>query len=219
MRDALNSTKRPIFYSLCEWGQDNPAEWAPRVGNSWRTTADISDNFDAMLERADLNNEWYQYAGPGGWNDPDMLEVGNNGMYTKEYEVHFSLWCLMKAPLLIGCDVRSMSNDTFRILTNSEVIAVNQDPLGVQGTKVKSDGTRDVWAGPLADGSFAVLLLNRGFYNTNITTDWQDFGLDPSQEAAVRDLWAHQDLGVMKGSITTSVESHAVAMYRITPVK
>lgn len=219
MRDALNSTKRPIFYSLCEWGQDNPAEWAPRVGNSWRTTADISDNFDAMLERADLNNEWYQYAGPGGWNDPDMLEVGNNGMYTKEYEVHFSLWCLMKAPLLIGCDVRNMSNDTFRILTNSEVIAVNQDPLGVQGTKVKSDGTQDVWAGPLADGSFAVLLLNRGFYNTNITADWQDFGLDPSQEASVRDLWAHQDLGVMKGSITTSVESHAAAMYRITPVK
>lgn len=219
MRDALNSTKRPIFYSLCEWGQDNPAEWAPRVGNSWRTTGDISDNFDAMLERADLNNEWYQYAGPGGWNDPDMLEVGNNGMYTKEYEVHFSLWCLMKAPLLIGCDVRNMSNDTFRILTNSEVIAVNQDPLGVQGTKVKSDGTQDVWAGPLADGSFAVLLLNRGFYDTNITADWQDFGLDPSQEAAVRDLWAHQDLGVMKGSITTSVESHAVAMYCITPVK
>ena len=218
MRDALNSTGRQIFYSLCEWGQDNPAEWAPRVGNSWRTTGDITDNFDAMLNRADLNNEWYHYARPGGWNDPDMLEVGNNGMYTKEYEAHFSLWCLMKAPLLIGCDVQNMSNDTLRILTNSEVIAVNQDPLGVQGNKVKSDGTRDVWAGPLADGSFSVLLLNRGFVTTNITANWQDFGLDSSQEASVRDLWAHQELGTMKGSITTSVDSHAVAMYRITPV-
>ena len=112
-----------------------------------------------------------------------MLEVGNRGMSTTEYETHFSLWCLIKAPLLIGCDVWNMSNDTFRILTNSEVIAINQDPLGIQGNKVKSDGTRDVWASPLADGSFAVLLLNRGNVTTTITANWNDFGLDPSQEA------------------------------------
>lgn len=170
-----------------------------------------------MIARADSNNKWYKYAAPGGWNDPDMLEVGNGGMCTTEYETHFSLWCLIKAPLLIGCDVRNMSNDTFRILTNSEVIAINQDALGIQGKKVKSDGIRDVWASPLADGSFAVLLLNRGNATTNITASWNDFGLDPSREANVRDLWAHKDLDTAKGNVTTSVVKHGVAMYRITP--
>jgi alpha-galactosidase len=132
MRDALNATGRPILYSLCEWGVDNPATWAPAVGNSWRTTGDISDSWLAMTNRADLNDAWWAYAAPGGWNDPDMLEIGNGGMTTNEYEVHFTLWCLAKAPLLIGCDISRMSSDTFRILTNSEAIAVNQDPLGVQ---------------------------------------------------------------------------------------
>ena len=217
MRDALNATGRPIFYSLCEWGQDNPAEWAPKVGNSWRTTGDIGDNWDSMIGRADSNDKWYKYAGPGGWNDPDMLEVGNGGMSTTEYETHFSLWCLMKAPLLIGCDVRNMSDDTVRILTNSEVIAVNQDKMGIQGNKVTTDGTRDVWAAALSDGSFAVLLLNRGNDMTTITANWKDFGLDPSKEASVRDLWAHKDLPMAKGSVTTDVDKHGVAMFRITP--
>ena len=217
MRDALNATGRPIFYSMCDGDYDMPAEWATNVGNSWRTTPDIADNWDTMIARADSNNKWYKYAAPGGWNDPDMLEVGNGGMNTTEYETHFSLWCLIKAPLLIGCDVRNMSNDTFRILTNPEVIAINQDPLGIQGNKVKSDGTRDVWASPLSDGSFAVLLLNRGNTTTNITANWNDFGLDLSQEASVRDLWAHKDLGTVKGNVTTSVVKHGVAMFRITP--
>ena len=217
MRDALNATGRPLFYSLCDGGQDNPAEWGPKVGNSWRTTHDIRDDWDSMIERADLNNDWYKYAGPGGWNDPDMLEVGNGGMSTTEDETHFSLWCLMKAPLLIGCDVRMMSNNTFRILTNSEVIAINQDKLGVQGNKVTSDGTKEVWAGPLSDGSFAVLLLNRGNETTAITANWKDFGLDPSKEASVRDLWAHKDLPVAKGSVTANVDKHGVVMFRITP--
>lgn len=217
MTKALNDSGRHIFFSLCEWGQDDPADWAPNVGNSWRTTGDISDNWGRVMQNADLNNDWYSLAGPGGWNDPDMLEVGNGFMSTTEDQSHFSLWCLIKAPLLVGCDVRNMSNETFRILTNSEVIAVNQDPLGIQGTKVSSDGIRDVWAGPLADGSFAVILLNRGFTTTSITASWSDIGLPPSQKATVRDLWAHKDIGTMSGSVTASVESHGVAMYRITP--
>lgn len=217
MTKALNDSGRHIFFSLCEWGQDDPADWAPNVGNSWRTTGDISDNWGRVMQNADLNNDWYSLAGPGGWNDPDMLEVGNGFMSTTEDQSHFSLWCLMKAPLLVGCDIRSMSNETFRILTNSEVIAVNQDPLGIQGTKVKSDGIRDIWAGPLADGSFAVILLNRGFTTTSITASWSDIGLPPLQKATVRDLWAHKDIGTMSGSVTASVESHGVAMYRITP--
>jgi len=136
MRDALNKTGRPIFYSLCEWGDQDPATWAGPVGNSWRTTGDISDNWESMISRMDINEPLWQHAGPGAWNDPDMLEIGNGGMTFEEYKTHFSLWCFMKSPLLIGCDISKMSNDTFTILSNTEVIALSQDTLGVQGHRV-----------------------------------------------------------------------------------
>ena len=220
MRDELNNTGRHIFYSLCEWGLDNPATWAPAVGNSWRTTKDISDNWDTMINRADLNDFWWNYAGPHGWNDPDMLEVGNGGMSTTEYETHFSLWCLMKAPLLIGTDIENMSPNTLRILTNTDAIAVNQDPLGVQGHKRTSDGTGEVWAGPLSSQSaipdVAVILLNRGNSTVNITAQWTDVGLVATQEASVYDLWKHRDIGKRRGNVTASVASHGVAFYRLS---
>ena len=138
---ALNESGRSIFFSMCEWGTDDPAYWAPYVGNSWRTTGDISDNWARMTSRLDDNEPLYPFAGPGGWNDPDMLEVGNGGMTNDEYQAHFSLWAFMKAPLIIGCDVTSMSNATFGILANDEVIAINQDSLGIQGRRVWSTGT------------------------------------------------------------------------------
>jgi len=126
MSKALLNSGRDIFFSLCEWGVDDPATWASGVGNSWRTTGDIQDNWASMTAIADTNDKWASYAGPGGWNDPDMLEVGNGGMTTEEYRSHFSIWALTKAPLLIGCDIRSMSNNTKEILSNQNVIAVNQ---------------------------------------------------------------------------------------------
>jgi len=138
MRDALNATGRPIFFSMCEWGVDDPAKWAGAVGNSWRTTGDISDSWASMLSNLDQNDKWWSYAKPGGWNDPDMLEVGNGGMTQDEEISHFSLWALIKSPLLIGCDITKLSQETLTILTNPEVIAVNQDPLGVQGHKIRS---------------------------------------------------------------------------------
>jgi alpha-galactosidase len=141
MSQSLNASGREIFFSMCEWGVDDPAKWAPVVGNSWRTTGDISDNWATMTNRADLNEVLYPYAGPGSWNDPDMLEVGNGGMTNDEYQAHFSLWALMKAPLLIGCDVTNMTNNTLTILSNDEIIAINQDLLGVQGHRVWSAGT------------------------------------------------------------------------------
>ena len=217
MRDALNKTGRPIFYSLCEWGVDDPATWAPEVGNSWRTTGDIRDSWDSMISRADQNDKWAKYAGPGGWNDPDMLEVGNGGMTTTEYMTHFSLWCLMKAPLLIGCDLLNIDSEALHILTNQEAIAINQDKLGVQGYKRKSDGTKEVWAGPLEGGAYALVLLNRGSSDTNVTAEWTDFGLDNNHEATVRDLWKMKDLGTMKGSVTATVAGHGVVMYKVTP--
>ena len=137
MRDALNKTGRQIFYSICSWGRENVSTWAKDFGNSWRTTRDIKDNWKSMIRIIDLNNKWYKFAGPGGWNDPDMLEVGNGGMTIDEYKVHFGLWAISKAPLLIGCDVTNITQDIIDILTNPEVISINQDSLGQQGRKIK----------------------------------------------------------------------------------
>ncbi|KAL6123480.1 hypothetical protein ACLB2K_076002 [Fragaria x ananassa] len=192
MREALNTSGRTIFYSLCEWGVDDPALWAGKVGNSWRTTDDINDSWASMTTIADLNDKWASYAGPGGWNDPDMLEVGNGGMSYQEYRAHFSIWALMKAPLLIGCDVRNMTAETFEILSNEEVIAVNQDSLGVQGRKVNvsgTDGVYQVWAGPLSGHRLAVALWNRGSTTKTITAKWEALGLQSSISVSVRDLW------------------------------
>ena len=137
MSEALNKTGRPIFYSICQWGEEEVATWAKKYGNSWRTTGDISDNWNSMLRIIDLNDKWHNYSGPGGWNDPDMLEVGNGGLNWTEYKTHFSLWAISKAPLIIGCDITKMDNKTKEILSNTEVIAVNQDKLGIQGRKIK----------------------------------------------------------------------------------
>jgi alpha-galactosidase len=153
MRDALLKQKRPIFYSMCEWGVNDPAKWAKPVGNSWRTTGDIFNSWTSMIGIIDQNNRWYEYAGPGGWNDPDMLEVGNGGMTVEEEKIHFGLWCISKAPLLIGCDITNMSKNTFDILTNPEVIAINQDPLGIQGRKIETNQPKPEGPAPVKAGS------------------------------------------------------------------
>ena len=218
MRDALNATGHPLFFSLCEWGRQDVPTWGRAVGNSWRTTKDIKDNWDSMLSNLYRNNLAADHAGPGGWNDPDMLEVGNNGMTTTEYRSHFSLWCLMKAPLIIGCDVSNMNEDTSTILLNTEAIAVNQDARGVQGRLIRSpSSTTDVWAGPLVDGNVAAILFNHGPTEANITMTWSDLSLIPTVSASLRDLWAHQELGVFTGSFTALVASHDVMMLRVIP--
>ncbi|KAK9115471.1 hypothetical protein Sjap_014418 [Stephania japonica] len=217
MSKALLYSGRPIFFSLCEWGDEDPATWAPGLGNSWRTTGDIKDTWESMTSRADSNDKWAAYAGPGGWNDPDMLEVGNGGMTTEEYRSHFSIWALAKAPLLIGCDIRSMSNVTLELLSNKEVIAVNQDKLGVQGKKVKKEGDLEVWAGGLSGGRVGVVLWNRGGSNARISALWSDIGLEPSAVVDVRDLWAHSSKGSLKGHLSAMVDSHACKMFVVTP--
>jgi len=221
MRDALNATGRSIFYSLCEWGVDDPALWAKEVGNSWRTTDDINDTWASMTAIADLNNKWASYAGPGGWNDPDMLEVGNGGMTYEEYRGHFSIWALMKAPLLIGCDVRNMTAETFEILSNKEVIAVNQDPLGVQGRKIQANGEDDcqqVWSGPLTGDRMVVALWNRCSKPATITASWDMIGLESTVSVSVRDLWQHKDITDNASvSFEAQVEAHDCHMYILTP--
>ena len=136
MRDALKKTGKKIFYSICNWGEEEVYKWGKDVGNSWRTNKDIKDNWKSMLRIIDINNIYYNYSGPGGWNDPDMLEVGNGGMTNEEYKIHFGLWAISKAPLLIGCDITKMNKEIKDILTNLEVIAINQDSLGIQGRKI-----------------------------------------------------------------------------------
>ncbi|KAF5445300.1 hypothetical protein F2P56_034361 [Juglans regia] len=217
MSEALLNSGRAIFFSLCEWGQEDPATWAAGIGNSWRTTSDIKDNWKSMTSRADENDKWASYAGPGGWNDPDMLEVGNGAMKTEEYRAHFSIWALAKAPLLIGCDIRAMNNVTFELLSNKEVIAVNQDKLGVQGKKVKKDGDLEVWAGPLSDGKIAVVLWNRGPTEATVTAYWSDIGLESATVVSARDLWEHSTQASMKGQLSTNLKPHACRMYVLTP--
>eukprot|EP00262_Sarcandra_glabra_P007140 TRINITY_DN19741_c0_g3_i1.p1 TRINITY_DN19741_c0_g3~~TRINITY_DN19741_c0_g3_i1.p1 ORF type:complete len:262 (+),score=37.13 TRINITY_DN19741_c0_g3_i1:164-949(+) len=219
MTRALMKTGRPIFFSLCEWGDLHPALWGDKVGNSWRTTNDISDTWLSMVSRADMNEVYADLARPGGWNDPDMLEVGNGGMTNDEYIAHFSIWAISKAPLLIGCDVRSATKETLNIIGNKEVIAINQDPLGVQAKKVRMEGDLEIWAGPLSGYRTVVLLMNRGPWPNPITANWDDIGLPLNTLVEARDLWAHMTLKKrFEGNITATVDSHACKMYVLTPV-
>jgi alpha-galactosidase len=223
MRDALKAAGRPIVFSLCEWGSNKPWLWARDVGNLWRTTGDISDCWEckkghlSFAQILDLQVGLETYAGPGHWNDPDMLEVGNGGMTTTEYRSHFSLWCILAAPLMAGNDLKNMSPDIKDILTNREVIAVDQDPLGMQGHRVRKDGDSEVWAKQLKDGSRAVVLFNRGESDADISVTWEDLGYPAHLSAAVSDLWAKKDLGKSTGSFTAKVPSHGVAMLRVAP--
>lgn len=225
MRDALAKSGRPIVFSLCEWGSTKPWLWAKDVGNLWRSTGDITDKWDnnkkdeglGVVQIIDLLDGTESYAGPGHWNDPDMLEVGNGGMTATEYRAHFSLWAILSAPLIAGNDLRSMNAETHDILTNKDVIAVDQDALGAQGRRVKKDGDSEVWAKQLSDGSRAVVLLNRGASDASISVNWTDLGYPESLSAAGRDLWAHKDLGKLKGSYSATVPSHGVSMIVVKP--
>ncbi len=217
--DALVATGRPIVLSICEWGSNRPWEWAPGTGHLWRTTDDISDTWASMLYNYDLSAIHQDVAGPGGWNDPDMLEVGNGGMTDDEYRAHFALWAIAAAPLIAGNDIRTMSAATRDILTNREVIAVNQDSLGVQGWLAEQPSAGlQVWAKPLKDGARAVALLNRTGAEAEMSVEWKAIGLAPGR-AAVRDLWAHADRGTIAGGYTTRVPSHAVVMLKVTPAR
>jgi alpha-galactosidase len=223
MRDALRATGRPIVFSMCEWGTAKPWLWAKDVGNLWRTTGDISDCWDckkdalSFVRIVDLQDGLETYAGPGHWNDPDMLEVGNGGMTTTEYRSHFSLWCLLAAPLIAGNDLKNMSPEIKDILTNKEVIAVDQDVLGLQGKRVKKTGDTEVWAKQLKDGSRAVILFNRSAADAQIAVSWEELGYPAHLSAGVRDLWMRKDLGKVTGMYEAKVPTHGVVMIKVTP--
>jgi alpha-galactosidase len=217
MGQALLASGRPIVFSLCQYGVLNGPQWgASAGGNLWRTTGDISDNWRSMSHIGfDLQLALAQYAGPGHWNDPDMLEIGNGGMSETEYRTHMSLWSLLAAPLLAGNDLRDVPPAILDILLNKEVIAIDQDPLGKQAKRVAQDGDLEVWARPLAGGAYAAGLFNRGASSSKVTARWSDIGI--SGTARVRDLWAHSDRGQATGEFSSDVPSHGVVLIRVEP--
>lgn len=224
-RNALAASGRPIVFSICEWGSTKPWLWAGPVGNLWRATPDIQDCWDChkrwggngVVEILDLMNGIESYSGPGHWNDPDMLEVGNGGMTTEEYQAHFSMWALFSAPLMAGTDISNMSKDTRDILLKRDVIAIDQDPLGQQGRRVRKDGDLEVWSKQLADGGRAVVLLNRGATPSTITAEWTDIGYPASLSATVRDLWSGKEASEQRGNYSAQVPSHGVVMVTVKP--
>ena len=214
MRDALKKAGRPMVLSLCEYGWNKVWEWGPSVGgNLWRTTGDISDQYRVMADIGFSQNGLEKFAGPGHWNDPDMLEVGNGGMNEDEYRTHMSLWAILAAPLIAGNDLTRMTPFTVELLTNREVIAVDQDPLGKQGYRIAQEGPFEIWMKPLADGSKAVGLFNRQRSTEQVTVKLSQLGID--RQASVRDLWLKKDLGSVTGEYSAYVPSHGVVLVRI----
>jgi alpha-galactosidase len=216
MRDALAATGRPILYSIVEWGQNAPWNWAGPVGNQWRTTGDITDTWTSMINIAHANATHASAAGPGGWNDPDMLEVGNGGMSDTEYRTHFSLWAVMAAPLLIGSDIRNASTATLNILKNTDVIAVDQDSLGQQATVVSSSSGRVVYSKPLANGDRAVAVVNETTSTATISTTAAAVGIGGASSYTLRDLWS-KATQTSTGTISASVPAHGTVLFRVTP--
>ena len=214
MQQAIKKTGRPIVFSLCEYGWNKVWEWGPSVGgNLWRTTGDISDEYRVMAEIGFNQNGLEKFAGPGHWNDPDMLEVGNGGMTEDEYRTHFSLWSLLAAPLIAGNDLSKMTPYTLEMLTNREVIAVDQDPSGKQGYRIAQEGPFEVWMKPMADGSLVVGLFNRQRTTEKMTVNFSQIGLQG--EVSVRDLWLKKDLGSFRDSYSANVPRHGVVLVRI----
>jgi alpha-galactosidase len=236
MSKAIRAAGRPMVFSLCEWGQHKPWRWAKDVGQLWRSTGDIGIGFVktpskgdwqplSVLNILDQQDSIRQYAGPGHWNDPDMLEVGN-GMKYNEDKAHFTLWCMLAAPLMAGNDLRKMSDETRSILTNKDVVALDQDPLGVEAFRYYTFDGIEIWVKPLANNELAVCFLNRSDHPQTITYNWKehliadkasgtsfDFGQNTYK---LRDLWNKKDVGTTGKNFSETIPSDDVVVLRLT---
>ena len=215
MRNALAKTGRPIVYSLCQYGNDAVWRWGAFVGGYlWRTTGDISDRYARMAEIGFSQAGIAKYAGPGHWNDPDMLEVGNGGMNQEEYRTHMSLWAILAAPLLAGNDLAKMTPETIGLLTNREVIAIDQDAAGIQGDRVGAEGPMEVWVRPLADGSTAVGLFNRHAQPTDMHVDFRRLGF--KGPVKLHGVWTGNNPEAKNSEYQTRVPGHGVVLLRVS---
>lgn len=235
MSKALKVAGRPIVFSLCEWGGNKPWEWAAPVGHLWRTTGDIAAQFDGIksygnwhangvMTIVDLQDTLNRYAGPGHWNDPDMLEVGN-GMSTSEDRTHFSVWCIMAAPLISGNDITKMNAATKAILTDKDVVAIDQDAMGIQGFKYSDKDSLQTWFKPLSNGEWAVCFLNRSStpkqaqfnWKTNAVTDAvSKTSFDGNTTYKLYNVWTKKQEGTTAKDIDVAVAPHDVVMYRLS---
>jgi len=229
MSQAITATGRPMVFSMCEWGDNKPWAWAAPVANLWRTTGDSKDCWDCGRETMnklggyprgwvlilDAQPPLAAYAGPGHWNDPDLLQIGHPGLTIEESRAQFSLWAILAAPLIATNDLRSMPPEIRAILANQEVIAVDQDSAGTEGTRVRISGNGEVWMRPLADGSRAVVLFNRSKSPLTVRLRWTDIGRKQTDELPLRDLWRHADIGVSKDGYFALVPAHGVVMIKI----
>ena len=223
MSDAIRETGRPMLLSICEWGVSSPWEWGKGIGAMWRTTSDIQDCFDCIrnwggmgwIHILEKNVNLAPYAGPGHWNDPDMLEVGNKALTPTECRSHFAMWCMLAAPLITGNNISTMNDAIKDILTAPEIIAIDQDPLGVQGTRIRSNSGLQVWQKPLHDGSIAVALLNLTKFSSPMFVTLEEIGFIKGVPCSVRDLWKRKDLAAVKDTFKTEVKSHGVAVIKI----
>jgi alpha-galactosidase len=236
MSKALKTAGRPIVFSLCEWGNNKPWFWAEPVGQLWRTTGDITAQFDGIKDYGnwhangvmtivDMQDTLRKYAGPNHWNDPDMLEVGN-GLTAAENRSHFSLWAMLAAPLMAGNDIRKMDENTRTVLTNKDVIAVNQDASGIQGFRYTNNDSMQIWFKPLSNGEWAMCVVNRSAIAKSFEFNWQTEivndelskrGLHADAIAyKLRDLWTKKDIGVTKKPLKATIQPHDVLMLRLT---
>ncbi len=225
MRDALYAAGRPVVFSLCEWGSNKPWLWAKDVGHLWRTTGDITDCYDCQEVYStgwkfilDSQVGLEKYAGPDHWNDPDMLEVGNPGLTPAESRAHFSLWCMLAAPLMAGNDVRKMSDEVHDILTNKEVIAIDQDPLGKQGYQFMIQPGKEIWVKELSNKNWAVCFFNSSDKPMKIRLNWSHLWFVKGTHK-VRDLWQRKTLGKTNKNIDFEIGSHDVVLFKLSPVK
>jgi len=239
MRNALYAAGRPIVFSLCEWGDNKPWDWAENIGHLWRTTGDITNCFDCIVDHGtwkswgvmyilDKQDGLRVYAGPDHWNDPDMMEVGN-GMSVNEDRAHFSMWCMLAAPLISGNDLRNMSKETNEILTHKEVIAVDQDALGIQGFKYSSEDSVETWFKPLKNGEWAVCFLNRSSVVKPVEFSWKDKTVSDSFSGkelncnktiySIKDLWVNKNIGKTDKTFSAEVPSHDVVLLKLSLVK
>lgn len=225
MRDALYKAGRPVVFNLCEWGLSKPWLWAQDVGHLWRTTGDITNSWNApdakegkvwgggVIILLDMQQGLEKYAGPNHWNDMDMLEVGNGALTEEESRAHFSLWCMLASPLMAGNDLRNMSAFTKEILTNKEAIAIDQDPLGKQGYKIKDEGEFEIYMKPLANGDTAICLFNRQDKALDVTINWAELKIANNHK--IKDLWKHKEVGTTAKNFKATIGRHDVVLLRL----
>ncbi|MFT3780701.1 MAG: glycoside hydrolase family 27 protein [Nibricoccus sp.] len=236
MRDALYAAKRPVVFSICEWGGSKPWEWAKDVGHLWRTTGDIHACYEcvqrwergwknivdlqySLVQPADgQNNGIGKYAGPGHWNDPDMLEVGREELTFAESRAHFSMWCMLAAPLMAGADVRKLSPEILAVMTDREALAIDQDSAGKEGWRFRSEPGKEIWVRELANGDWAIALLNTGDKAADLSLDFRHMWFIEGKRQ-IHDIWDKKDVGTNEKPFTKHLDSHDVAFLRLKPIK